>query len=151
VGLYEYRAEVLRVVDGDTVELSWKDYGDGLIVHTTEAAPLTYRLAGINAYEKSLRYGTTPEEKALGLAATAWLKGEVEGKKVKVKSIKAGAKGGFGRYLAFLFPDGPADAHLDVCSTDCFNRQLLERGWAEVSKYDDGMCYAGLGYPQESE
>jgi hypothetical protein len=29
VSLYEYRAEVLRVVDGDTIWLTWKDYGDG--------------------------------------------------------------------------------------------------------------------------
>jgi endonuclease YncB( thermonuclease family) len=155
VGLYEYRAEVLRVVDGDTIWLAWKDYGDGLKVHggSTSATALSYRLAGINAYEKSLRYGTTAEEKVLGLEATAWLKGLIEDSNVLLKSVEAGAKGGFGRYLAYVFLDNSFDPdRLDPLNADnCVNRMLLDKGYAEVSKYEDGAMYEGLGYPREGE
>ena len=150
MGLYEYRGEVSRVIDGDTIELAWKDYGDGLKVHTSKRNPLRYRLASINAYEKTLRSGTTPEEKVLGIEATAWLKEQVEGKRVCVKSVASGAKGSLGRYLVYLFPDGGDDERLDPLSSSCLNLRLLDEGFAVVSKYDDGDLYARLGYTRET-
>lgn len=151
MGLYEYSAEVLRVVDGDTVWLSWKDYGDGLKVHggDTSATALSYRLAGVNAYEKTLRYGTTPEEKEKGIEATAWLKGLVEGQKVLLKSVRAGSKGNYGRYLAFLFLEHSPETFDPLDQATCINRMLLDEGYAVVSKYEDGDTYDGLGYERE--
>jgi endonuclease YncB( thermonuclease family) len=151
VGLYEYRGEVSRVIDGDTIELAWKDYGDGLRVHTSKRNPLRYRLAAINAYEKTLRSGTTPEEKALGIEATAWLKERVEGKRVRLKSVASGAKGSLGRYLVYLFDDGEDDERLEPLSLGCYNLRLLDKGYAVVSKYDDGDIYARLGYEREGD
>jgi endonuclease YncB( thermonuclease family) len=151
MALYEYRALCSRVIDGDTIELAWKDYGDGFKVHTSKRNPLRYRLASINAYEKTLRSGTTPEEKVLGIEATHWLKGQVEGKIVHIKSVASGAKGNLGRYLAYLFPDMGNDAQLDPLSPSCFNLQLLVHRYAVVSKYADGHIYASLGYPREAE
>jgi endonuclease YncB( thermonuclease family) len=153
VGLYEYRAEVLRVVDGDTIWLAWKDYGDGLKVHggDTSATAMPYRLAGINAYEKSLRGGTTPEEKAKGIEATHWLMDLIEGKTIFLKSVKGGEKGGFGRYLAYIFLTHIPGRLDPLDPQTCINLMLLDKGYAEVSKYDDGAMYEGLGYPREGE
>jgi len=61
--LYCYRAKVRRVIDGDTIELEWWDFGLGQRWHYTEARPLRVRFAHVNAYETSLRGGTTPEQK----------------------------------------------------------------------------------------
>jgi endonuclease YncB( thermonuclease family) len=153
VGRYEYSAEVLRVVDGDTIWLAWKDYGDGLKIHggATSANALSYRLAAVNAYEKSLRFGTTPEEKAKGIEATLWLKNLIEGKEVFIKSVRAGNKGGFGRYLAYVFLPHAPEVFDPLDGEHCINLMLLDKGYAEVSKYEDGAMYEGLGYPREGE
>lgn len=151
MGLYEYRAEVLRVVDGDTIWLSWKDYGDGLKIHggNTSETALSYRLAAINVYEKTRRFGTTEEEKQLGIAAMNWLKDLVEGKTVLLKSVKAGARGNYGRYLVYAFLDVEETDFDPLDGATCINLMLLEKGWALVSKYDDGETYEGLGYARE--
>jgi endonuclease YncB( thermonuclease family) len=58
------------------------------------------RLFGINAYEVSLRGGTTPEEKAKGIEARDLLRKMLpEGTEILVETIKDG-KGKYGRYLA---------------------------------------------------
>jgi endonuclease YncB( thermonuclease family) len=156
VSLWCRRVVVNRVVDGDTIDLEWIDQGFGdfkMGVPPREADPgdpLRFRLAAVNAYEKTLRGGTTPEEKALGIEATAWLKGVIEGRKAKIKSIVSFRKGNFGRYLVYLFLDGPDDEHLDpLDGAKCINRMLLDEGYAVVSKYDDGDTYDGLGYERE--
>jgi endonuclease YncB( thermonuclease family) len=143
-------------VDGDTIDLEWIDQGFsdfkmGIPPRGADPGdPLRFRLAAINAYEKTLRGGTTPEEKALGIEATAWLKGVVEGQKAKIKSVVSFRKGNFGRYLVFLFLDGPDDEVLDPLDpSKCINRMLLDEGYAVVSKYDDGDIYDGLGYSRE--
>lgn len=150
MALYEYRAKCARVIDGDTIELEWKDYGDGFKKHATEGDPMKYRFAAVNAYEKTLRGDTTPEEKAIGIKATEWLKNMIEGKTIKVRSVKAGSRGNFGRYLAFVFTDGPDDEDLDLHNAErCLNLALLALGYGVVSRYEDGDVYDGRGHPRE--
>jgi micrococcal nuclease len=83
--VYEYLAKVVRVIDGDTIEVE-VDLGFK-IKHTT-----ILRLSGINAPE--LR---TPE----GVAAKAWLVQRIEGKSVAVRTMKD-KKEKYGRYLALV-------------------------------------------------
>ncbi len=69
---------------------------------------------------------------------------------IRVKSVKAGSKGNFGRYLAYVFIDGPDHKSLDPIDPEtCLNLMLLDKGFAVVSKYEDGDMYEGLGYPRE--
>ena len=157
MSLWERRVVVSRVVDGDTIDLEWIDqgFGDfkmGVPPRGADAGdPLRFRLAGINAYETRLTGGTTPEQKEKGLEAKAWLAAILDGQKARIKSIVSFRKGNFGRYLAFVFLDGPDDEHLDPLDrSKCLNRMLLDEGFAVVSKYSDGDIYAGLGYERES-
>ena len=65
--MFEYRATCVHVSDGDTIDLADMDLGFGITMTQTQR----FRLAGINTYETSLRGGTTPEEKEIGLKAKA--------------------------------------------------------------------------------
>ena len=132
---YVYRALVERVVDGDTVDLAWIDKGFGDKRFPLPGEPLRLRLFGIDAFETSLRGGTTPAEKALGLEAKAWLKAEVEGREVRLHTVKGGGRGTFGRLLVYLWR-----ADVDVLDLsmpeggtaggNSFNAELIRRGWA---------------------
>jgi len=84
--MYEYRATVIRVVDGDTVHL---DVDLGIDNHTR----LTTRLYGINAPETS-----TPEGKAVRDYLTGLLPA---GTTVTLWTFKD-RKEKYGRYLALL-------------------------------------------------
>jgi len=102
--MYEYRATVLRVVDGDTVDL---DIDLGLDVHVRERC----RLFGINAPEMR------GESREAGEAAKEWLVNVVwpavsasgavreTAKNVVIQTLKDN-KGKYGRYLAILIVDG---------------------------------------------
>jgi len=102
--MYEYRATITRVVDGDTVHA---DVDCGLDIHTR----LTIRLYGVNA----------PEARAPGgKEAADWLRGKIEGKVVRIETYKD-RREKFGRYLATIYA-------LD--ETDSVNQQLLDAGHA---------------------
>ena len=88
--MYEYKAFVKRVIDGDTCEVII-DLGFSITFQTT------LRFSRIDAYEKTLRSGQTEAEKALGLAATAYLANLIEGQTVTIQTSKQGK---YGRYLA---------------------------------------------------
>ncbi len=88
---YYYGAEILRVIDGDTVEAR---IDLGFDTHRVE----TLRLYGINTPE--LR----GESKEKGQAAKAWLESNLDGE-ITISTIKD-ETGSFGRYLAVLFCDG---------------------------------------------
>jgi len=92
--VFEYRCELSRVVDGDTVDL-WVDLGFNIRVHER------FRLAGIDAPESRTRNMT---EKALGIAATQFLKQtiEMEAQELKVQTEKD-KKGKYGRWIGTLF------------------------------------------------
>lgn len=99
--MYTYRATVLRVVDGDTVDVDL-DLGFGIWLRNERV-----RIMGIDTPESR----TTDEvEKVFGLAAKARLKellGESAILKTQVANDGTDMKGKFGRILGdFVAPDG---------------------------------------------
>ena len=99
--MYEYRAKVVKVVDGDTVDVDI-DLGFGVWLKDERV-----RIMGIDTPESRTRDKT---EKVFGLAAKARLK-ELLGKQTILKTQvgKGGEdmKGKFGRILGdFIAPDG---------------------------------------------
>lgn len=99
--MYTYRATVLRVVDGDTVDVDL-DLGFGIWLRNERV-----RIMGIDTPESR----TTDEvEKVFGLAAKARLKellGEIATLKTQVAKDGTDMKGKFGRILGdFVASDG---------------------------------------------
>ena len=88
--MWEYQAEVLRVVDGDTVDVR---IDLGFKVHFN----VRVRMYGINAPESRTR---NKEEKIRGLAAKERLEQLLEDKQVVIKSHGVGK---FGRCLGTLY------------------------------------------------
>lgn len=90
--MYEYVATVLRVIDGDTVDLSVR-LGFDIVIN------LRFRLYGINAPE------TRGPSKLAGDEAAAFLRKHLPvGKEVLIRTYKD-AKEKFGRYLAEIISD----------------------------------------------
>ena len=90
--MYEYRAHVVRVVDGDTADVLI-DLGFDISLKKR------VRFTRINAYETRLGKDTTQEEKEIGLEAKEYVKNLIEGKEIILQSHKE--KGGkYGRYIA---------------------------------------------------
>tara|TARA_R100000700_G_C3179519_1_gene156251 strand:+ start:5691 stop:6029 length:339 start_codon:yes stop_codon:yes gene_type:complete len=104
--MWEYYAEVLRVVDGDTVDVR---VDLGFNVHYK----VRVRMHGINAPESRTR---DKEEKIRGLAAKERLEQLIDGKRVTLKSHGVGK---FGRCLG----------EITVGSINV-NAQLLKEGHA---------------------
>ena len=112
--MYEYKAEVRRVVDGDTVDVT---IDCGFNIHIKERV----RLSGIDTPECRTR---DLEEKKRGLAAKDRLIEILEsfGNRFVIKTF-IDKKGKFGRLLGELIsPDGSQNA----------NQMLLEEGHAVV-------------------
>jgi micrococcal nuclease len=89
--MYEYRATVLKVVDGDTIDL---DIDLGLRTHVNERI----RLDGINTPESNSKVA---EERTAAAAATEFLRSLLTDPKVLVKT-KKDAQEKFGRYLGVV-------------------------------------------------
>jgi len=107
--MYEYRAKILSVHDGDTCAVVI-DFGCRI---TQE---MTLRLYGINAPELS--------QKPMGQAARDYLRAMIDGKTVLVRTIKD-KREKYGRYLAEIFVgDDPVSV----------NRKMIEAGHA--TEYD---------------
>lgn len=108
--MWEYSAEVVRVVDGDTVDVDI-DLG---FHHRFETR---LRLSGINAPEINAA-GTKGEE------SRDYLKSLLSvGSKVRVVTIKDRTEK-YGRYLANIFVDDGHGGHLDV------NASMISSGHA---------------------
>lgn len=108
-GLYTYRGEIVRVIDGDTV-VADIDLGFNVWLRDEHL-----RLVGIDAPERGSRDAE---------AATRALRSRVDGRSVylctrKMKTQDREARGSFGRYLVTIHVDG-----IDI------NRWLLDRGFA---------------------
>lgn len=110
---YTYRARVVKVVDGDTIDVDL-DVG----FETTLRKRL--RLMGVNAWE------TKGKERDKGLEAKRFAEGFlVNGKEIWVQTLMD-AKGKYGRVLAFVWREA-----LDTDGTsvfDCLNEQLIAKG-----------------------
>jgi len=106
--MYEYQAKIIRVVDGDTVNV---EIDLGFNINFTQ--PL--RLHGINAPELSTDEGKVIRD---------ILKQKIEGKIVTIQTIKD-RKEKYGRYLATLILPGFAP---DI------NQWLVNEGYAVLYK-----------------
>ena len=115
---YYYGCELLRVIDGDTIDVR-ADLGFDV------SLKLRLRFAGINTPEKRTR---NKSEKVLGMAATARLKDILESADT-IEFTSHQGKGKFGRVLAtpYVIVDGE---RTDVCEL------LIHEGHAR--KYDGG-------------
>ena len=87
--MYEYRVEIKRVVDGDTVDVDI-DLGFGIWMRNERI-----RLFGIDTPESRTR---DKEEKKYGLAAKMFLENMLDDTKIIMKTNKD-AEGKFGRIL----------------------------------------------------
>ena len=107
--MYEYRVkEVVRVVDGDTVDLIL-DLGFGLFKKER------CRIAGVDTPEKRTR---NAKEKMLGNDATEFAEAWFEGGDIVVRTEKDGK---YGRLLAWCYK-----------GEECFNHRLIDEGYAWV-------------------
>lgn len=110
--MYEYRALVTNVVDGDTIDVR-ADLGFDVCFN------VRLRLFGIDTPEVRTR---DLEEKERGLIAKNYVESMCLGKEVTIHS-KKDRQGKYGRYLAEVFVD------TEVLS---INSLLLKNGMAEV-------------------
>ena len=92
--MYEYKCKVVRVVDGDTVDVDI-DLGFGVWLHKERV-----RIIGMDTPESRTR---DKEEKKYGLAAKAELKVLLDDDDIKLVTKKYDAKGKFGRILGDFF------------------------------------------------
>lgn len=105
--MYEYQAQVVRVIDGDTLELS-VDLGFAVGVRQI------FRLAHVNAPEKNTREGVAVKVMLMERMPV--------GEKVRVRTQKDRQEK-FGRYLCDLFH--PPEAAISL------NEELLRDGLAK--------------------
>lgn len=107
--MFEYRCELSRVVDGDTVDL-WIDLGFNIRIHER------FRLAKINAPESRTK---DLQEKIRGQAATIFLEEQLtRAFFIKVRTEKD-KKGKYGRWIGTLY----------VCAT----HNPSEHDWTDVN------------------
>ena len=100
--MYEYKCKILRVVDGDTVDVDI-DLGFGVWMHKERV-----RMMGIDTPESRTR---DKVEKAFGLASKARLKellpiGSMSVLKTEIDRSGEDKKGKFGRILGDFIVDG---------------------------------------------
>ena len=92
--MYEYRCTVVKIIDGDTVDVDI-DLGFGIWMHKERI-----RLLGIDTPESRTR---DKEEKKYGLAAKKYLAEMLNDEGVIVLKTKKDAEGKFGRILGELW------------------------------------------------
>lgn len=127
--LWHYRASVIRVVDGDTLDVFVdKGFGD----YTRQRV----RLLGVDTPEMRPRKGSPDErlaEKAAAKAATERVEFLVGNKEIVIKTSKAG---NFGRWLATVYLPEDVVTQLGRVSDGrerlSLNELLLEEGHATV-------------------
>jgi micrococcal nuclease len=107
--MFEYRATILRIVDGDTVDVDL-DLGFKIVLSDERV-----RIAGIDTPESRTK---DPEEKKFGLASKERLK-ELLGKTAVIRTMKPDSKEKFGRILGDFIVDGKSVSEI-----------LIEEGYA---------------------
>lgn len=108
--MFEYSADLIRVVDGDTIDLE-VDLGFSVCIRER------FRLNRINAPE------VRGSEKELGLAAGEWLE-SVLVNPLKIKTIRD-KKEKFGRYLVEIYDS----------QGQCINDLMVHAGHAVYAQY----------------
>jgi len=96
---YLYRGKIVKVVDGDTVDV---ELDLGFSIYSKQR----FRLYAINAPEMR------GEEIEAGKASKEFLKGLIDGKEVLIRTYKD-KQGKYGRYLAYIYSRDD-----DVCIND---------------------------------
>ena len=120
---YNFRVtEINRVLDGDTIDVT---IDLGFDLYKKERV----RVAGVDTPEKRTR---DPEEKALGIDATNWLKKKLEETtdgeyELTIRTELKGGVGKYGRLLGWLYV-GDEEVSL--------NEDMIEEGYAWA--YDGG-------------
>ena len=114
--MYEYKATIIKVVDGDTVDAL---IDLGFDMHTKKRI----RLYGINAPESRTR---NKEEKVKGIAAKDRLK-EILKENQNIITLKSHGVGKFGRCLGELFVLGNERFSYEP---QCVNKMLISEGHA---------------------
>ena len=94
--MYEYRATVVNVIDGDTIDV---DIDLGFFITKRERV----RFAEIDVYEIKIGKDTTEEQKQIGLAAKAYVENLLLNRQVLLKTIKINSSDKYGRFLALVF------------------------------------------------
>ena len=107
--LYKYRATVIRVIHGDTIDVDI-DLGFFTVIHKQRI-----RLHGIDAPE------VRGSERFSGLESKEWLKHKIEGKEIELATFKD-AKGKYGRWLGVIYFESRN-----------INQLMVEKEMAEVS------------------
>jgi len=113
MGLYLYKAKVIRIIDGDTFD-SMIDLGFKIFLKQR------VRLWGIDSPETRTR---DIKEKESGLKAKERLQEMIEEKEINLKSVEWGK---YGRCLAVIWVDGFGDSVNDV---------LVKEGHAVYKEY----------------
>lgn len=118
MSLYTYRAELVRVIDGDTVELR---VDVGFRIYRVDS----FRLAGINTPEL---HSPDEAERLRAKAAKAAMHSALDGRSLTVRTEKD-AQEKYGRYLAWIDLD---DAERTSLGTNCatVNDWMVARGHA---------------------
>ncbi len=109
-----------RVIDGDTIKVMI-DLGFGIL------KKCSIRFKGIDVYEKTLRDNQTEEEKARGIEATQFLKGEIEKGAVILQVEKDPGKYG-GRWIGTVW------YYNDQGEKVCLNDLMREKGFNKPGK-----------------
>jgi len=114
--LYHYRGKVLRVIDGDTLDI---EFDLGLSIY----AKRRIRLKGIDTPEI---FGMKKESEAFqkGMEAKAFVTERLMGKPIWVQTFRD-KTGKYGRYIADVFFQDGEGKHVNICQL------LLEDGLAE--------------------
>ena len=150
--MYEYKCKILRVVDGDTVDVDI-DLGFGMWMHKERV-----RMMGIDTPESRTR---DKVEKAFGLASKARLKellpiGSMQILKTEIDRSGEDKKGKFGRILGdfivdekrctdILIEEGHAVAYFggskdEITMKHMANREkLLREGVVSRQEYDEAV------------
>ena len=112
--MYEYGAKILKVVDGDTVDIDI-DLGFGVWLRDERV-----RLYGIDTPESRTR---DLEEKKYGLAAKAFVENYLQGENIILRTKTYDSKGKFGRILGDLYVDGKEHT---LCESLLHNHHAVE-------------------------
>ena len=112
--MYEYKCQVKRVVDGDTMDVI---LDLGFDIHHV----VRVRLAGIDTPESRTR---DLDEKARGKLSKAFLKESIKGKKVVLKTRLGNSKGKFGRVIAEVWGE------FEKGSLRNINELMIKEGYA---------------------